>query len=71
MLEVAHQSSAFNTVFRGFYITADPFQEVVFSRKVRKGIKAVGAGEGGKGGWIRSGDVILMSVGSPWRISCY
>ena len=38
-------------MFRDFYITADPFQEVVFSRKVRKDIKAVGAGEGGKGGW--------------------
>ena len=48
MLEVAHQCSAFNTMSRDFYITADLFQEVVFSRKVRKGIKTVGAGEGGK-----------------------
>ena len=51
MLEATHQCSALNTMFRDFYITADPFQEVVLSWKVRKDIKAVGAGEGGKGGW--------------------
>ena len=56
---------------QGHVYNSDSFIELKGLWSLEEGGKGEVGNESAKGGWVRSGDVILMSVGSPWRISSY